>query len=723
MPRCGRAFLTLLACLALAFAPPLWAGERAPARGAAVETGAPKGAQGAGGWLEVTPLGSFEEPRLVSLDDHQAEVRLAGWKAGLALVCAGGEGVAVDCAEQYLAAAPAIRPPLARGARIAGAVLSGGAPVRGARVALVPKRLTSRRLLTLPLALDRKAGALVREVRTDAAGRFATPELAPGEYRLEVNAPGGLILHGDPFALPAREALLPKGAPPGSDAVLDLGAIEVPAGAAVEISVHDAAGLPVAGARVGGSQGDRPETTRFFETEAGTGGRAVVSGFDPARGASFACVKPGYVAFRRRFESLPTAVDCTLVPLSSIDGKVTDEDGKPIARATLSLTPGAQTAKADGGGRFSFGNLDAGAYRLTAAAPGRKPERLAVDLPSGARRALAPIALAPGREVRGLVRDAATKSPIAGATLSAVDPPGAAEAESAEDGTFALTTDDAGKVTVAVDAAGYPEKTVEVPLQTGDGAAPWVVELSPGGRIEVDMWDEEADGPCQGCSATINGPAAPQSLIADGSGIAFSAPLAPGVYSASRVEVKSLGWVVQVSGGREIKQVEVRAGETARVSLGERRRRIAVRLHPDVAGWELFAAAGMRSGVAEILGDGSRRIEKPEGQAVRLSLGRGYVDVELGLLAADDDRRVVDLDLPQTEVSGAVRGEHAPAALLLISAADPSRRASTPLPADGRFSIPFLPPGLYTLLVDGRAVRSVEVRTDGSTELGEIEVE
>ena len=65
----------------------------------------------------------------------------------------------------------------------------------------------------------------------------------------------------------------------------------------------------------------------------------------------------------------------------------------------------------------------------------------------------------------------------------------------------------------------------------------------------------------------------------------------------------------------------------------------------------------------------------------------------------------------------------APAALLLVSAADPSRRASTELPPDGRFSIPFLPPGLYTLPVDGRVVRSVEVRADGSTGLGEVEVQ
>src|SRR5262249_36287905 len=158
------------------------------------------------------------------------------------------------------------------------------------------------------------------------------------------------------------------------------------------------------------------------------------------------------------------------------------------------------------------------------------------------RRALAPIALSPGREVRGLVRDGATKSPIAGATLSAVDPPGAAEAESEEDGSFALTTDDSGEVTVAVHAAGYPEKTVEVPRQVGDGAAPWVIELSPGGRIEVAMWDEEADGPCQGCSATVNGPAGPQSLVADGTGTALSEPLTPGAYSVSRVEVASLGW-------------------------------------------------------------------------------------------------------------------------------------------------------------------------------------
>jgi Carboxypeptidase regulatory-like domain len=406
-------------------------------------------------WLEVTPLGSFDPARLVALEGRAPEVRLGGWKAGPALVCAGGEGVAVDCEQRYLDAAPTIRPALAPGARVKGAVLAGSAPVRGARVALVPRRLTSRRLLTLPLALDRKTGAVVREVRTDAAGRFMTPELAPGDYRLEVNAPGGLILHGEPFTLPAREALLPKGVAAGAvEAALDLGAIVIPAGAEVEISVRDALGLPIAGAKVGGSQGDGPETTRFFEAETGPRGRAVLSGFDPARAASFACTAPGYLDLRQRFASPPAAVECTLARLGAIEGKVADEDGKPIAGATLSLAPGRETTSADAAGRFRFQGLAPAAYRLAAAAPGFRPERVSVELPAGESRKLAPMALVPGRELHGLVQDAATKAPVAGATLSAVDPPGAVASESGDDGTFVLATDDTERVALAVSAAG-----------------------------------------------------------------------------------------------------------------------------------------------------------------------------------------------------------------------------------------------------------------------------
>ena len=69
-----------------------------------------------------------------------------------------------------------------------------------------------------------------------------------------------------------------------------------------------------------------------------------------------------------------------------------------------------------------------------------------------------------------------------------------------------------------------------------------------------------------------------------------------------------------------------------------------------------------------------------------------------------------------------MRGARGSSSVALVSAADPGLGGSTLLPPDGRFSIPFLPPGLYALVLDGRAVRSVEV-SDGSTELGDIEAQ
>jgi hypothetical protein len=462
---------------------------------------------------------------------------------------------------------------------------------------------------------------------------------------------------------------------------------------------------------------------RFFEAASGSRGRTVLSGLDPAQPASLVCWAPGYRDARQRFVSLPLTVDCTLVPLGALQGRVTDDGGKPIAGATLSLAPDQGTTAADTAGRFSFQGLSPDAYRLTAAAPGFKPERIFIDLPSGERRDLAPIALAPGRELHGLVGDAKTKVPIPGATLSAVDPPGAVATESGDDGAFAFSTDDSLRVVLAVSAVGYPPKTVEVPRQDGAQATPWVVEMTPGRRIEAEIWDEESDGPCQGCSVTLTAPSGEvQSIATDGSGAAVSEPLAEGVYAVSPVKVQSLGWVVQVSGGQDVKRVEVRAGATALVRFGERQRRVVVRLHPDAADWQLVATAATRSEAAEVLADGNRQVIKPEGGAVRLTLVRERANVELGLLAADDDRKVFDFDLPQTEVGGAVRAVRVPPSVQLVSMVDPSIHGSTPLAPDGRFSIPFLPPGLYSLVVDGRTVRSLSVRADGVTDLGEIEM-
>jgi len=676
-----------------------------------------------GSWLEVTPLGSFEPARLIERAGSSAPVRLDHWKAGLALVCAGGDGVAVACEQRYLEAAPVLSPELQNGARITGVVLVGSAPASNARVALVPQRLTSRRLLTLPLALDRRTKTLLREVRTDRAGRFTTPELAPGEYQLEINTPEGLIHHGEPFALPPREALLPKGAKkPEAEAVFDLGQIVLPGGVRVEIGVHDAAGLPMAGAKVGGGQGERPESRRFFETVTDAQGKAVLSGLDPAEAASFVCVVPGYSDVRQRFATLPLSVDCAMRRLARLEGRVLDGDGEPLAGAMLSLAGRHRSVPADKDGSFSLQDLEPGPYRLVAAAPGFRPARRDIGLAAGERRKLSTIELQPGREIRGYVRDARSKEGLAGASLSSVDPPGAIATTTAEDGSFQLGTDDTERMAVEVSAAGYPATTAEVP-SGADGRAPWVIELTPGGRIRAEVWDEEADGPCQGCSLTLTPAGGPsQSIATDGEGVAVSEPLAEGTYMVTPTKVQSLGWVVQVSGGREIKTVQVVSGETATVHFGERRRRVVVRLHPQAPGWLLSMEAKTRSGAADPLPDGSFLVAKPQGEAVSLTLVRGRENVALGVLPADDDRTAFDIDVPQTEVRGALAGKVLPEGVRLVSASDPSVYASSAVPPDGSFTIPFLPPGVYALVVNGRAIRSLSVETGVTTNLGRIEL-
>src|SRR5437764_2972647 len=122
-------------------------------------------------WLEITPLASQDEPVMVEVKAPVQPARIPSLKPGLSLICTGGEDVAVSCAQQYLEAGAAVEPVLRRGVRVTARVRAGKDAVVGARLALVPKELRSRRFVTLPLGRDKRTGRMIREVVTDAAGR------------------------------------------------------------------------------------------------------------------------------------------------------------------------------------------------------------------------------------------------------------------------------------------------------------------------------------------------------------------------------------------------------------------------------------------------------------------------------------------------------------------------------------------------------------------------
>jgi protocatechuate 3,4-dioxygenase beta subunit len=672
----------------------------------------------------VTPLASWAAAKVIDLPDEPGPVKLDEVSAGLTLVCAGGENVAVACEQKYLEPGETLVPKLAKGVKVIGTLRRGKAPLAGARLAVVPKELKARRFLTLPLFRDAKGSPLVREIASDRAGRFTLPQLAPGEYLLQVRAPGGRIHHQE-VSVPRPEALLPKGRrPAAAEATLDLGEIALEEGLSVAVFVTGPGGAPIAGAKVGAGQGDRPETTVIFETVADREGKAVLAGLAPAGLTRITCLTEGYAVLQQNFEAPPLTVSCALEPLARIEGSVVDGQGEPVSSATVSGPALRGPATTDKDGRFELFDLAAGHYELAVAASGFRTERRRVELAAGERRSLPAIELAPGREARGLVRDARSQEPVASATITSVDPSGAVATVSDAQGEFTFSVGGEEPLQLRVEAAGYPRTAVEVRATDLEEDEPFTIDLREGGRVHALVWDEEADTPCQGCPLGLQGPAGSERLVTDGRGEALSEPLAEGRYYVSLNREQSLGTIIRVQGGTGGKRVDVLAGQVTPVQFGERRPPLQVIFRPPAPdAWKLLAETSTGQRLAERLEDGSFRVRKPGGGAVTLKLhGNSTVSVRQAVVPADDESPVIELPLPQGHVRGVLVAGERPAAgriLQLVSAADSTLRASLRTAADGSFSISFLAPGPYLLLVEGKPLVPVAVG-DQEKDLGSV---
>jgi carboxypeptidase family protein len=628
-------------------------------------------------WLEATPLAGSDAPVVLSVRSG-VPVALGNAASGLFLVCLGGDGVAVACEQRYLEAGVRFVPRPQRGARVTGTVMIGSRPAPGSRIAVVPKSLRSARFVKLPLSREPEGEGLVREVTADARGRFSTPELAPGEYLLEIVPPGGRFFHSDPLTIPPRSALLPKGPlRPGSEAILDVGEIAFDEGVKMEVFVSGPNAEILPGAKVGAHQGEKAEESQFFEAAADAGGKAVLAGLDPAKTLAITCHADGYLDVQSSFATPPSAFTCTLQPLALLEGTVRDAEDRPVAGAAVLLETANRHVATGKDGRFTLTGIQPGTHRLVVSALGFKVERLALEVEAGDRKVLPPIGLLPGREITGLVRDARMKEPISGALVSAPE---------LADGAGATSNDE--------------------------------------GRFTLAFWDEEAEAPCQGCDVVISGEGKSHRLVTGAEGEALSEPLAPGRYSAAPSIVKSLGSVVFRQGGGDTRWVEVLPGVTSSVEFGDRSPSLRVRFRPPVPeGWLLSVETASVNRVADRQADGTFKVRRPTGD-LGLHLGRALTTVSQGRLQADDGATALDLILPQTDLRGQLlRGEE-PAGGRRVQAvlmADPTVQGNTLSGEDGGFSIPFLPAGLYTVFVDGTALRAVHL-AEGEGDLGRIEL-
>jgi hypothetical protein len=282
-----------------------------------------------------------------------------------------------------------------------------------------------------------------------------------------------------------------------------------------------------------------------------------------------------------------------------------------------------------------------------------------------------------------------------------------------------------------VAADGYPETDVEVDpeeLDAGvlEGEEELPIRLQRGGRLHLEVWNEEADFPCTGCAVMLDalGTGRTSRVVTDGRGVCLTEPLAPGPYSVSPVDERSLGGIIEVSGGADRINVEVIADAVTPVVIGERTRVVEVRFHPPAPeGWNVTAASASRSFAAKRLADGTFAVRRRPGEAVSLSLhGDTSVTVHQAVLPADDDRPQIELALPGGRIRGTLAaGESAPSARVLsIVTADGTVKATALVTEGSRFAFPFLPPGTYTLMADREPVRSFAVAPDREQDLGDV---
>ncbi len=679
------------------------------------------------GWMEIMPYASWNGSLLVQPANGPAKVDLP--QEGSGLICMGGGELAIRCEERFLHPGEPVelldREP---GTAVSGRVLVNGETASDVRVALVLAGVTARRPLRLPLSLE--DGKLKRELVTDAAGRFSTPPLAADTYRLELVPIGGRVELTDPFVVPAPEppSLEAPAKNPPPLPKLDLGDLDLTLGIAVEISVINESHEPVDGAIVSASQGKPPSQVVMFSTRSDAEGHAVLRGFQPNGPIQASCANPGYSRFETRYDTPPTWIECVLRPHARLTGEIFSE-AEGIADVTVSLPDRGKWAETDETGSFQLTGLDAGKYRLVVAAPGFQTVERRGSLVAGKTLAEV-IDLEPAPLRWGLVVDATTGEPVAGAHLVAIAPQGAVATTSNSAGELFFEAASNRSLLLEVKALGYPAHRVELEPTAGTEDEPWRVELGRGGRLNVTVWSSANGEPCVGCDLAIlkdfaiGEPPPPAISLKTGvDGLVTSEELPVGRYRVHLEEVQSLGSAIQVRSGHNVKLADIRPGAVTDVVFGEPRQTLEVRFHPPPApGWRLRCTGKLGDELYDLRADGSFEVQRQPDEALSLRLVNDGVSVSQGVLPASAPNPI-QLDLPRTLVTGRLidtEDLQTHFGLNVIPVTHSGSGAWVQPTADGRFEISFLPAGAYHLAVGDQRLGTFDLTVSESKDLGEV---
>lgn len=644
-------------------------------------------------WLIAFPLAS-DAPVQTYAAHRPVKVADAGPSK---LVCVGADDRATIC-EQFIGEGEALRHyVLDEGRRVQGRYLVGRKGAAGASIRVRPAGVEARQPVVIPLA--RGAKEWVTGVRTDDAGWYEIEHLAPGSYIFEVTTRSGRVEQSDVIEILSLKPV-PNRPPPSRTVVLpDFRFAE---GVSVVVEVRSTDGLPIPAALVEVSQTSSGAAPHVVERTSDVEGVATLEGIDATVPGRVGCAAAGFTRFSEAFDTLPPLVTCTLARLATITGSVVDARGEPVPRAMIEVRGAHRSAATDTSGAFTIDSVPPGTYTIRASSSKSGMGNRLVTVTTGETFDLGEFRLGETRDVRGRVIAATTGEALAGASVTAIDPPGAS-AITDSDGTFALVCDAQGQTRVRVTADGYAP--VESTFEAGA-----TIRLPLPGSLDLLVWDDATGDPCAGCTMIATSSNGRVSGITSAEGRLRFELLAPGDYHVTRERVTTTSRGITVSGGADTQRTSVRANETTHLEIGSRLQLVKVTIDPaPPAVFAIRAHGSQRVVTATADASGQYSFRGRPGQAYDLTLVSERKGVFIGHIGSDYAGQMLSFHLGNREARLRVMQNEQPAADVLVRLANasgaPAAWAITD--AGGFASIPYLRAGTYSVLVEGQRIGSV----------------
>ncbi len=402
--------------------------------------------------------------------------------------------------------------------------------------------------------LSLQNGATTESAETDASGDFSVTDLPPGVYTITTVSTD--------FMTATATATVAAGAT--ASVTITVGPIGQVSG-----TVTSSAGLAVAGVTVSATGGANFETSAVTDSS----GAYMLTGLDA--GTYQVTVgdegTPGLVGTQVTLNPTNTAVtaNLSLDVAGTISGTVFEANGStPLSGAEVELSQagvGLLGSTSDDQGNYSFVIVAPGTYQVEALAQGLAyPPLTGLVVTGGA--ALTGQDFQPGaQQVDGVVTDAATGQPIAGATVNVIASATGltltdlGQATTGSDGSFQVTGLVAGAYEVTASAAGYAFATQSVTVTAG---VPASVQFSLGLQSTLDGTILDSAGVAvAGATVTLASATFTAAAQTDASGAYSIAGMAPGSYT---LDVQAAGYATAILSG-----VNLTTGANLRnVSLG-----------------------------------------------------------------------------------------------------------------------------------------------------------